>query len=238
MIASCRCGGATYVDSFDWPGKPRRWLLRCEACGATSREMVDSENAAAALLVEGKIPRVWAGKTVAILASGPSMSQAVADKVRADRLPAIVVNTTFRLAPWADLLYGADASWWKNTAGALQFAGLKFSCEPVLGILNLRNAGKTGYSDDATCIHTYGNSGAQAIQIAAKGGAARILLHGFDMRGSHWHGEHPKPLRSTSAGTLDGWVKSMETLAAELAQRSVQVVNCTPGSALKCFPTI
>jgi hypothetical protein len=176
----------------------------------------------------------WQGRTVAVLASGPSMSQEVADRVKG--LPAIVVNNTFRLAPWADVLYAADAKWWAVTPGAMEFAGLKLSCEPVRGIQNLRNAGASGYSDEPDCVHTYGNSGAQAIQIAAKAGASRILLFGFDFRGSHWHGEHPKPLRNASQEILRQRAESMKVLAAELAKRSIEVRNCTPGSALTCFP--
>lgn len=45
------------------------------------------------------VPQMWAGRTVAVMASGPSMSKDVADKVRAARLPVIVVNNTYRLAP-------------------------------------------------------------------------------------------------------------------------------------------
>ena len=40
------------------------------------------------------VPRLWPGATVAILASGPSMNQAVADRVRAAGLPAIAINDT------------------------------------------------------------------------------------------------------------------------------------------------
>jgi hypothetical protein len=237
MTQRCSCGGETYVDSFDWPKKPRQWFLRCEACRAMSASVATQEDASGLTVQWSVPPGEWKGKTVAVLASGSSMSQSLADQVRAEGLRAIVVNSTFRLAPWADLLYGADASWWKTTPGARQFAGMKVSCEPVKGVLNLRNAGKTGYSEDAGCVHTYGNSGAQAIQIAAKGGAARILLYGFDMRGGHWHGEHPKPLRSTSPGTFEKWIQGMEALAAELAKREIAVENRTPGSALKCFPS-
>jgi hypothetical protein len=182
------------------------------------------------------IPREWAGRTVAVLASGPSMSEAAADKVRERRIPAVVVNNTFRLAPWADLLYAADAAWWAQTPKAFGFDGLKVSCEPVRGLLHLRNAGRFGYSDDADCVHTYGNSGAQAIQIAAKAGAARILLLGFDMHGTHWHGLHPKPLRNTTPELMGAWCHNMKQLATELALRAVDVLNCTPGSALTCFP--
>jgi len=185
------------------------------------------------------IPREWAGETVAILASGPSMSQAVADRVRAAGIPSIAVNNTFRLAPWADILYAADSKWWACTPDALRFAGLKVSCEGVRGALSLRNAGKVGYSDEPDCVHTFGNSGAQAIQIAAKAGAARILLLGFDMRGTHWHGRHPEPqLRNTDPQLMLRWCDDMRLLEAELRKRGTMVLNCTPGSALKCFAVV
>jgi hypothetical protein len=114
------------------------------------------------------VPPMWKGQTVAVLASGPSMSQAVADAVHAAGIPAIVTNDTFRLAPWAQILYAADTEWWGHTAGAKDFAGLKVSCQAVPGVLMLHNAGNVGYSPDPACVHTYGNSGAQAIQVAAK----------------------------------------------------------------------
>lgn len=36
MTAPCPCGGATHVESFDWPGKPLQWFIRCESCGGMS----------------------------------------------------------------------------------------------------------------------------------------------------------------------------------------------------------
>ena len=38
------------------------------------------------------VPRLWPGATVAVLASGPSMSAAVAEEVRRSGVPTIVVN--------------------------------------------------------------------------------------------------------------------------------------------------
>jgi hypothetical protein len=164
------------------------------------------------------------------------MSQAVADRVRG--LRCVVVNTTFRLAPWADVLYAADAAWWRTTPEAFGFPGLKVTCEAVPGVRRLRNAGATGYDDGADCVNTYGNSGAQAIQVAAKAGAKRILLCGFDMRGSHWHGDHPQPLRNTASDTYERWILRMQGLAEALDKRGVEVLNATPESALTCFPFV
>lgn len=179
---------------------------------------------------------MWSGATVAVLASGPSMSQQAADRVLAAGLPTIVVNNTMRLAPWADVLYAADESWWRNTPGSFEFRGLKVSCEPVAGILRLLPAGTEGYSDDPMTVYTYGNSGAQAIQIAAKAGAKRILLLGFDMNGGHWHSEHASPLRTTSIELYEQWRKRYPTLATALTARGVEVINCSPTSALECWP--
>lgn len=187
------------------------------------------------------IPPLWPGQTVAILASGPSMSAEVAAKVRAAGVPVIAINSTFRLAPWASMLYAADRAWWAANPEAMKFAGIKVSCERYPGVESLRNAGTIGYTDDAWGIHTYGNSGAQGIQIAAKAGASRILLCGFDMHdraGSHWHGDHPAPLRNTQTELYARWIVQMAVLARHLAERGVDVLNVTPDSALKCWPIV
>lgn len=183
------------------------------------------------------IPRAHEGRTVAVLASGHSMSQRVADRLHIAGVPCIAVNTTFKLAPWAWALYAADVEWWghPSNASAHQFEGLRISCQPVKGVHMLRNAGTVGYSDDRDCVHTLGNSGAQAMQIAIKSGAARVLLCGFNMGGKHWHEEHPPGLRSTAPEVYQRWIERMEGVAPLIAQRGVDVVNCTPASALTCF---
>ena len=185
-----------------------------------------------------RIPREAACETVAILASGPSMSQAVADKVR--HLRCIAVNNTHRLAPWAWMLYAADSEWWTHpaTSDALAFRGLRVSVSPAPSVHRLRLGGVIGWDQSPEVIHSYSNSGAQAVQIAIKAGAERVLLLGFDMHrqdGDHWHGAHPHGLRNT---TKEQYAIFRERFA-ELATRipaGVEVLNCTPGSALTCFP--
>jgi hypothetical protein len=184
------------------------------------------------------VPRLWQGQTVGVLASGSSMTAAAADAVRAAGVPAIAINTTFRLAPWAAMLYAADAAWWQQTPGAMAFAGLKVTMEDVRGVHRIGRAGTVGYTDDTAVLHTYSNSGAQAIQVAAKAGARRILLLGMDMQGGHWHGEHPKPLRNTEPELYAIWRGRFPVLAEALAARGVEVLNCSPDSALECWPKV
>lgn len=181
---------------------------------------------------------MWSGQTVAVLASGPSLSLEQSQQVAAAGIPAVVTNNTYQRAPGAALLYAADASWWHENREALAFPGLKVSAQdvPSAAVLTLRMTGADGYDPDPECLRTGGNSGYASVHIAAQAGAKRILLLGFDMRASgHWHGEHPKPLRRTPQPTYERWIARFEGLAVELAQRGVDVINCTPGSALQCF---
>lgn len=186
------------------------------------------------------IPPMFAGLTVAILASGPSMSAEVAARMR--HLPRIAVNTTFRLAPDADVIYAGDARWWHAHPEALRCPGIKASIEVAAGradplpegVRILRNTGREGFDRDGG-LRTYGNSGAVAIQIAAHAGAARVLLLGFDMRGGHWH--EPHPLVNPVPGDFERWRAGLARLGRSLP-RGVDVINCTPGSALQCFPTM
>lgn len=182
------------------------------------------------------VPRMWEGRTAVVLASGPSMSADVAETVRQSGAATVVVNTTFRLAPWADVLYAADEMWWQETPEALQFAGLKVSVGRIKGVHQLRNSGKVGFDPDPSALRTGGNSGYQAIHLAAHAGARTIVLCGFDMHGgAHWHPDHKAPLRNTMPDYYPVWAKHFETLRTELDMRGVTVFNSTPGSALKAF---
>ncbi len=193
--------------------------------------------------------RMWEGQTCAVLASGPSMSSAVVEAIRVcPEIRVIVVNRTWELARWADLLYASDANWWTEKLSHLGgksnydmlagFVGMKVCVEdtPFSDVMKLKDSGDEGFDDDHGAIRTGGNSGYGAVHIAAHLGCSRILLCGFDMRGGHWHERHAWPLRDAGEGTYERWIQRFATLAPELAKRGIETINCTPGSALTCFP--
>lgn len=158
--------------------------------------------------------------TVAVLATGPSMSQELADKVRG-RCRVVAVCNAYELAPWADALVCNDGIWWKVHPNALQFAGRKFCGQDQPGTEWLRNAPE---------FPAGSNSGYQGVRVAGLLGATRILLLGFDMRGDHYFGRHPEPLRNSNDAKF-------RAMAAQFRLwKGVPVLNCTPGSALTCFP--
>lgn len=86
-----------------------------------------------------------------------------------------------------------------------------------------------------------GNSGFQAINLAAQFGAARIVLVGFDMRldrGVHWHGKHPPGLNNPHDIHLTRWRRAIDGAAPNLAALGIQVWNASPVSALTAFPIV
>lgn len=190
------------------------------------------------------VPPMWAGKTVAILATGPSLTPQQATQVRAakslhpDRLAAVAVSDAFRLAPWADLLYSADSAWWNvHAQEALKFQGQKVSVAVGLGrhVFRLEQGLPMGFDERPDTLATGGNSGYQAVHLAIHARAARVLLLGFDMtgaRGAHFFGSHPAPLRNTIEDSYAKWRERFKALSG----RGTEILNCTPGSALDCFP--
>lgn len=184
------------------------------------------------------VPPMWAGQTVVVLASGQSLTRVDAEAVRLAGAPTLVTNNTFRLAPWADLLYAADAEWWahpSNTDAAF-FGGLRASVAAHPGVQRLRNTGLEGFDPTPGTIRTGSNSGYQCVHIAMQAGAKRILLLGFDMHGTHWHGRHVDGLRETAQVHYGLFIERFKSIVAPAEQLGVQIVNCTPGSALPWFP--
>ena len=184
---------------------------------------------------------LWAGKTVAIMASGPSITLEQTEAVLLAGVPAIAINTTYRLAPWAELLYACDHKWWRWENGAPDFRGLKGtqdkSAALEFGLYYIRGDDQPGLSATPGLIHTGGNSGFQALNLAALLGARRILLLGYDMKiaangASHWHGDHPDGIRSG----YKNWLPVFARAVPDLARAGLEVINCTPDSALTCFP--
>lgn len=184
------------------------------------------------------VPPIWRGQTVAILASGPSMSAEVAEQLRG--VTCIAINNTFRLAPWAAMLYAADRAWWlhRDNADAKHFRGLRCTISreqdgpPPAGVLSLLSSGVIGFDPDPGRIRTGGNSAYQAAHVAAHAGAARILLAGCDLQGGHWHPEHPAELMQTNDIAFSRWLERWPGIA----ESGAEIINVTPGSALKCFP--
>lgn len=191
---------------------------------------------------------IFAGRDVAIVAGGPSLSlsqvRAIGIARAKDAIRVIAVNDAVYPCWYSDVLYACDREWWQAHDGVPGFDGrrvtLKHGDWPAWdGADWLVSTGNEGLEADPGGLRTAGNSGYQAINLAVHLGARRILLVGYDMRGgnaAHWFGQHPEACRRNMVGGFDRMARNFAGLVEPLAARGVGVVNCTPGSAITAFP--
>jgi hypothetical protein len=180
--------------------------------------------------------QAFAGRTVVVVASGPSLTEADCEAVRASGLPTFVVNTTFRRCPWADVLVAHDAKWWQLHRAEVEasFEGRRFRCgnapridgeKPAAWLLQFRS---------------FSNSGAAAVSLAVLAGARRVVLLGVDCQRTggltHWHGDHPPEL--SNARSIDRWPRKFEKVGAYAKSKGCEVVNASRETALECFPRV
>jgi hypothetical protein len=158
-----------------------------------------------------------------LLAPGPSLSQALADSVRGFRVG--VLTSAYPLAPWAEFLAATDAGFWRKYPEAKDFAGAKYSAAKVGDEVAQVTTPHVGLSS---------SSGVLGLEVAKQRGATRILLLGFDHRGTHFFGPYKNGLRNTPERRR----LEHEQQFAQWGRvnKDIEVWNCTEGSALKCFP--
>jgi len=153
------------------------------------------------------------------------------------RCKVIAVNNNYEVAPWADILYACDLKWWHWHDGAPGFTGEKWTMDQAAaaqyGLRYIDGKPGAGLCIDPGAIHTGGNSGYQAINLAFHLGASHVILLGFDMKfsasgASHWFGDHPDNVRS-------GYQRFIEAFKTIADQDLMEVINCSRDTALTCF---
>jgi hypothetical protein len=169
----------------------------------------------------------WNGHIAVVVGSGPS---AITEPLHLFRYRAkfIVVNDSWKLAPWADVLFACDEAWWDQNNGCPEFAGRRFTASPRT---------MTKYNIDLFAS-TGTNSGLRAIFLAERLGANPICLVGFEhhcKNGAHWHRPYEK-LRNPGTNQMKTWLQETESAAARFQEKGIRVVNCTRGSALTKYP--
>lgn len=196
------------------------------------------------------VPRLLPdGGTVLIMGSGPSLAQGDVNQARAHADAVIAVNDAYKLAPDATVLYAADAKWWgwhkgcvaTHTVGSVTYPAFTGQFKYALSttpfypaVQVLRRGPQTGLTLDPARVALGLNGVYQSINVAVHLGATRILLLGVDMRGGHFFGKHP----DNSAPPFSLCLQRFETLVAPLRAAGVEILNCTPKSALKAFPCL
>jgi hypothetical protein len=182
-----------------------------------------------------------------VIASGPTLTREVCDKLRGQN--AIVVNASFRLAPWAPIWFFTDGSFyeqywdaveaWNGEIVTLSKAAkrdlgdrvklLAAQGDPSLPLLDFPPAG-SAVAQGRTSGHT-------AISIGVGHRPEHLGLVGFDMRTvdgrEHHHAEYNGP-RDLGVYASD-YVPAFAGWNAAALRVGVKIWNCTPGSAVNEF---
>lgn len=189
---------------------------------------------------------LFRGETVFCLASGPSLTQQVCDRIRGRR--AIVVNSSAPLAPWADVLYFTDGGWYEprremvaNWGGLVISMSRAAKAEQPDKVWRVQGEGDPQFPPNFArgpgVIQQGRSSGHTAVSLAIALGAARVVLLGYDMRfvegREHCHQEYKGPrdvdiYEREFIPCFAGWNEAARAVG-------VDVVNATEGSALKEF---
>lgn len=173
------------------------------------------------------------------LASGASLNQEDVDFIKG-KGRVYAVNDSYRLAPWADVLYAADAAWWDWHIGNLSdFKGEKrspdFATCKKYNLSYVQIDMSAAWGEGGRVAHG-GNSGFQALNMAVNDGAHAVYLLGYDMGYTdkkHWFGDHPKKLDRSS-----DYKKWIENIKKAVPHIPVPVYNCSEMSAIDCFSKV
>jgi hypothetical protein len=186
----------------------------------------------------------WTGQPCFLLGGGPSLAGFEFERLRGRRT--IAINRAFEFAPFADLLFSMDSTFYQwchkfKSGTFLAFAGARVFLDTLnfpfgSEIHYIRSAGLQGYPASLKGgIYSSNNSGYGALQIAICLGANPIYLLGFDMHDegpAHFHDGYPGKF---TARPNKSFRRAFEALAPQLQAKGIRVINLNQTSGLRCF---
>lgn len=201
--------------------------------------------------------RPFEGRTVCCIATGPSLTLEQIEAARRKDFVLVGCNLVFEIVPDLAVLWATNYAFWAHYAAARAHPAEKWTvnqqARDEFGINCIRELDGRGLSTDPEVIHHGHGSGFSQVNLAFLMGAARIVLLGYDLKyapdyngrarivGSsprHYFGEYPPELQHwPSSRVKEGvHVELLDYYQSVADQGAVEVINCTPDSALRCFP--
>lgn len=187
----------------------------------------------------------FSGDRVLIVASGPS-AETVPLETAKDKARFIAINESWKLCPWADLLYACDGAWWKANEGAAAFGGLRATQDQTVRVrfpdvqhVKCRRGVSRILIDDSGEVGDGRTSLFQALNLVVRAGPPRVIgLVGADMRldyGMHWHGPHRGELNNPREKIVERWREALDGVADQLSGLGVTVFNLSAISTLQNY---
>jgi hypothetical protein len=194
-----------------------------------------------------------------LIATGPTLTLPQVEAARRRGFALAGCNNVWESVPDLELLYGCNLQWWRHywspqlAAHPAEKWTTNREAADAFGLNWIAERNAPGLSTDPSIVHHGHGSGYTLLNLAYLMGATRIVLLGYSLRyapdydgrakriggeARHFFGEYPKELQHwPSAKVRDGvHVELLDLYRSVAKQGLVEIVNCTPGSALDCFP--
>ena len=200
------------------------------------------------------------GKTVVCIGTGPSLTLEQIATARAKGFVLAGCNNVALDVPDLAVLYGCNYEWWMHywysvKDHAAQKWSTNWEAHERFGVNWIAEKDAPGLSTDPSVIHHGHGSGYSLVNLVYLMGAARIVLLGYDLKYNasyegkgrvigptprHYFGEYPTLLQHWPSVCVKGGVHfDLVRRYGEVARQGlVEIVNCTPDSAIDCFPRV
>ena len=201
-------------------------------------------------------------KTTVCIGTGPSLTDEQIEIARAKGFTLYGCNLVYANVPDLTVLYAVnkafwDFYWYDREYPLREYPAEKWTTNPeaaqAYGLKWIGEKNAPGLSSDPSYVHHGHGSGYTLVNLAYLHGAERIILIGYDLKyapdycgkikqiGSgkrHYFGEYPSsmqhwPSQRVNNGVHEELVELYRTVAK---QGLVEIINCTPDSALDAFP--
>ena len=206
-----------------------------------------------------EINPIYQGEAAIIIGTGPSLSdEQLKIAINAQiygRARLFGCNNAYQVAI-LDVHLACNWQWWDKyfedikSHSCDKWTPRKESADKYEGVNYIEERWAGGLSINPSYIHAHHGSGPQIVNLATLYGCTKLLLIGWDMRfpgkisdheytgKRHFHNETDLTSkhwpRTGPNGELAGLIKEMETIKP--ADYGIEIINCTPNSAMTCFP--
>jgi hypothetical protein len=191
------------------------------------------------------IPPDWDGEDAFIICGGTSVTQAMADRTQGRHV--IAINSSYQIAPHAEILFFADERWWtreykerpkllETFKGKIATTSRQAKGDRLLRLKRAKMPPGIATSPDSVIVRR--TSLHAALNICYHKRAGRIILLGADNRDgdngrAHHHAEYPW---KRIAGTWDTKLTDLAHTVEPLKAAGIEVINCSHISTLPWWP--
>lgn len=192
-------------------------------------------------MINWSVPREWSDERCFIIAGGESV-KSQEHLILKLKGRVIAIKQSVALRPDADVMFIAG----KDDGKVCEKFFPKFKGRYIIARGPYKDIPKQTKILERTTTHKMMSrnasqlagldAGTSAINLAFLFGAKEIILLGYDMTGGRWlNGRYHHHLPFPPQRHFDLHMAVLPELAADLKNEGIEVINCSPGSAVECF---